>query len=234
MNPKPGKSARLSADERHADIVRAVRRVFAEKGFHGTTTRELARAAGVSEALLFKHFPTKEALYEGMQEAWKREMENAPMRRFEDLKPCTGTLVMMTHLFVTHLLDPAARPDDEETLQTRLLFHSLLGDGEFARFMARTMPAEGRRKFRAALRAAIAAGDAHDGPVNADLMPPLVFNMLSMMRIHLLHDGPLTDLGVPRSRLVRQVVWFVLRGFGIKDEAIHRLYTPEAVKRLMP
>jgi AcrR family transcriptional regulator len=40
---------RLSSEERRAAIVRAVRTAFAEKGFHGTTTRELAEAAGVSD-----------------------------------------------------------------------------------------------------------------------------------------------------------------------------------------
>ena len=48
-------------------IIRTARRVFVEKGFHRTTTRELAEAAGVAEALLFKHFPSKEALYSAIQ-----------------------------------------------------------------------------------------------------------------------------------------------------------------------
>ena len=42
---------RLSAEARKEAIVEAVQDVFAEKGFDGTTTRELAKAAGVSEAL---------------------------------------------------------------------------------------------------------------------------------------------------------------------------------------
>jgi AcrR family transcriptional regulator len=37
--------------------------LFAEKGFRGTTTREIARQLGISEALMFKYFPSKEALY---------------------------------------------------------------------------------------------------------------------------------------------------------------------------
>lgn len=37
--------------------------LFAANGFKGTTTKEIAKAAGVSEALLFKYFPTKRALY---------------------------------------------------------------------------------------------------------------------------------------------------------------------------
>ena len=57
---------RLSAEARKEAIVEAVRDVFAEKGFEGTTTRDLAKAAGVSEALLYKHFPSKESLYAAM------------------------------------------------------------------------------------------------------------------------------------------------------------------------
>ena len=44
-------------------MIAAAASLFAAKGFNGTTTKEIARAAGVSEALVFKHFPTKHALY---------------------------------------------------------------------------------------------------------------------------------------------------------------------------
>ena len=37
--------------------------LFSRHGFKGTTTRALAEAAGVSEATIFKHFPTKDDLY---------------------------------------------------------------------------------------------------------------------------------------------------------------------------
>ncbi|HET7218340.1 MAG TPA: helix-turn-helix domain-containing protein [Vicinamibacterales bacterium] len=39
------------------------RRVFAERGFRGATTRQIAAAAGVTEALIFQHFPDKDSLY---------------------------------------------------------------------------------------------------------------------------------------------------------------------------
>lgn len=38
-------------------------RLFSERGFRGTTTKEIAQAAGVSEAIIFRHFTTKEELY---------------------------------------------------------------------------------------------------------------------------------------------------------------------------
>ena len=55
--------ARLSAEERKAQIVETASTLFSKKGFKGTTTREIARAAAVSEATIYKHFSTKESLY---------------------------------------------------------------------------------------------------------------------------------------------------------------------------
>src|ERR1700688_1981171 len=54
---------RLDSDERRKAIVTAAVPLFARDGFAGTTTRELAEAAGISEALLFRHFPSKQLLY---------------------------------------------------------------------------------------------------------------------------------------------------------------------------
>ena len=49
--------------ERQASIIAAAASLFAQKGFNGTTTREIAKTAGISEALLFRYFPTKRTLY---------------------------------------------------------------------------------------------------------------------------------------------------------------------------
>lgn len=60
---KKSGTPKSSARERQASIIIAAAALFALKGFNGTTTREIARTAGISEALLFKYFPTKRALY---------------------------------------------------------------------------------------------------------------------------------------------------------------------------
>lgn len=54
---------RLSSEERRASIVEAAKKLFAEKGFRGTTTREIAAAVGVTEPILYEHFKTKSDLY---------------------------------------------------------------------------------------------------------------------------------------------------------------------------
>src|SRR5215469_11300587 len=94
-------ASKLSSEERREAIIRAVRKVFAEKGFHGTTTRELADAAGVSEALLFKHFPNKEALFSAMQLTCCKAQNQDKFERLFALEPSASTLVVMVHFLVS-------------------------------------------------------------------------------------------------------------------------------------
>jgi AcrR family transcriptional regulator len=54
---------RMSAGERRRQLVRSAVRAFARDGFHGATTRAIAAEAGVAEALLYRHFSSKRALY---------------------------------------------------------------------------------------------------------------------------------------------------------------------------
>jgi AcrR family transcriptional regulator len=54
---------RLSTENRRKQVMSAAMRLFSSKGFDGTTTREIAQAAGINEALIFRHFQTKEDLY---------------------------------------------------------------------------------------------------------------------------------------------------------------------------
>ena len=56
-------SARMAGEERRHQILGVAMRLFSERGFRGTTTKEIAHAAGVSEAMVFRHFATKEELY---------------------------------------------------------------------------------------------------------------------------------------------------------------------------
>jgi AcrR family transcriptional regulator len=53
----------MRGDERREQILTTAVNLFSKHGFRGTTTKEIARAAGVSEAMVFRHFATKEALY---------------------------------------------------------------------------------------------------------------------------------------------------------------------------
>ncbi|MET0649421.1 MAG: TetR/AcrR family transcriptional regulator [Pyrinomonadaceae bacterium] len=61
--PTAQPAGRMCADERRLQIAEVAMRLFSERGFRGTTTKEIAQAAGVSEAIIFRHFATKEELY---------------------------------------------------------------------------------------------------------------------------------------------------------------------------
>jgi AcrR family transcriptional regulator len=53
----------MSAVERRADVLRAAVAEFAKGGYYGTSTEDVARAAGISQPYLFRLFPTKKALF---------------------------------------------------------------------------------------------------------------------------------------------------------------------------
>jgi TetR/AcrR family transcriptional regulator len=59
----PSAAHRLTGADRRRQLIEAAMDLFARKGFAGTTTREIAAAAGVSEAIIFRHFHTKRELY---------------------------------------------------------------------------------------------------------------------------------------------------------------------------
>lgn len=53
----------MAGEDRRLQILAVAVKLFSERGFRGTTTKEIAHAAGVSEAMVFRHFATKEELY---------------------------------------------------------------------------------------------------------------------------------------------------------------------------
>ncbi|HEV2969926.1 MAG TPA: helix-turn-helix domain-containing protein [Pirellulales bacterium] len=222
-------AAKLTSEERRAAIVVAVRQVFAEKGFHGTTTRELAVDAGVSEALLFKHFPNKEALYAAMQISCSQQLGELVMQRLEALEPSASTLVILIHLLVSHMLSVKAPGEDDTSIQVRLMLHSILEDGEFARLRLQKLASCWIPKIEECLQAAIAAEEAVVGPVRPNVRGWFVHQLAAGVKIHLLPTVQVVDYGLSREQLAEQVVWFALRGIGLTDAAIKRYYNPAAL-----
>jgi TetR/AcrR family transcriptional regulator len=64
---------RMRAQDRRAAVLDIACTVFSRGTYHGTTTAEIARAAGVSEPILYRHFPSKRDLYLAcIEETWRR------------------------------------------------------------------------------------------------------------------------------------------------------------------
>jgi len=83
-------SSRLPAAERREAIVDAALRVFSAGSYAGATTAEIAREAGVSEPILYRHFSSKRELYFAcLEEAWRRIRAKIEAT-MEELGPAEG------------------------------------------------------------------------------------------------------------------------------------------------
>ncbi len=225
-------TSKLSCDERRAAIIKAVRCVFADKGFDGTTTRELAEAAGVSEALLFKHFPNKQAIYSAMLVDCCSAKDSPALARLKALEPSASSLVILIHWLITHSVEVAGAHEEGREIQHQLLLRSLLEDGEFARLFVKHITAGWLAKLKQCLEAAIADGEAAAAPVQPELGCWFVEHITVVMKARLRPDPPILDYGMSNKQLVEQAVWFSLRGMGLSDEIIRRYYNPKALRLL--
>lgn len=116
-----------TAQDRREQIVEAAMDVFAARGFAGTSTAEVARAAGLSQAYLFKLFPTKAELAVAVAErcfertasafqvaiAAARESGEGVMpavgKAYRDLVSDPSTLLVQLHAQAAAVTDPAVR-----------------------------------------------------------------------------------------------------------------------------
>jgi AcrR family transcriptional regulator len=222
-------SLKLSGDQRRAEILKAVRKVFVEKGFHETTTRELAREAGVSEALLYKHFPSKKAIYSAIQKSCFNEERAKIVERLDALEPSTSSLVFLVHYLFSQLFGERLSDDNVRSF-IRLVLRSLMDEGEFARSAIKEGPSHWVCKVDECIKAAIAAGDAVNGSAETNLAGWFAHHLATMIMINLLHAKLVVEYKVSRKKLQEQAVLFTLRGMGLKEEAIKRYYNPNDMK----
>jgi AcrR family transcriptional regulator len=185
--------------------------LFARRGFAGTSTRALAAAAGISEAMLFKHFSGKGALYRAILARKIEESERAmPLRALEASADPPGR-------FLGRVADFLLRRVESDPAFLRLLLYSALEGHPLARAFDRARAAgvrrvvagylrrEGERGRLRRLDAAIAAR-AFLGGVAWLALSRVLFREPGIRR-------------VPRGRLVREVVSIHLEGLRRRGRA---------------
>jgi len=113
MSPPPRSTPRrerLNAQQRRAAIVDAAVRLFAERGFRGVTTRELAAAVGVTEPVLYRHFANKRALYDAIIQSTLRTRDHNPdplLNSYRDEANDRGFFTRLAELILDwHVKDP--------------------------------------------------------------------------------------------------------------------------------
>jgi TetR/AcrR family transcriptional regulator len=84
---------RLSAKDRRAAVLDTACRVFSRSSYRGATTAEIAREAGISEPILYRHFGSKRDLYLAcLDEAWQTFHADATNALAEDPVGCLGVI----------------------------------------------------------------------------------------------------------------------------------------------
>lgn len=107
MIPPPATRQLSTAAERREVLVEAAVAAFAEHGFHGTPTTEIAKAAGISQAYLFRLFPTKSELYVAAVDRCYARLGDAMRAAAEDASaPGETVLERMGHAYAGLLQDP--------------------------------------------------------------------------------------------------------------------------------
>lgn len=122
----------MSADERRQQILQVAIGLFSRCGFSGTTTKQIAQSAGVSEAIIFRHFATKNELYRAILDHLVCEggMKPAPWESDTNQKKAIAEKddFNFFYNFALHALEH--QQSDVEFM--RLLFHSALERHELA------------------------------------------------------------------------------------------------------
>ena len=207
----------MTSDLRRQLILSAAKRCFARTGFAGTTTKSVAAAASISEGLLFKHFPTKSALYAAIL---AEECDADPaLHRLLKLEPSTETLVTLIREMVRHFEGVATAPDQQEAQRVQLMISSHLDDGEFARLIYEKIANLIGPMFAASLERAIETGDAARigrEPLNLFWFAHHTVLMSTLAR---LPSIPCLSYG-DDADIERQLCEFILRGVGLTETAI--------------
>lgn len=127
--------ARMSAEERRQQLLQVAVGLFSNCGFSGTTTKQIAQAAGVSEAIIFRHFASKDELYHAILEKCKGGMEKPPWESDETQRQAAEQKDDFTFFYNFAMKALEHQQSDVEFM--RLLFHSALEKHELSQIFFR-------------------------------------------------------------------------------------------------
>ena len=224
--PQPDPAAprrRLSQADRKESIARAAAKLFAERGFHATGSRELARVCGISEALMFRYFPNKEELWKAALESSRRNAVADSLRAIPMRAPSTAGLVELTWELAEDFTarGPDERVENRNTIH-RMHLRSLAEDGEFARLLTSDLSARMAAYIADCLAAARSAGDLDSSPEDDQAAPRFFRLLLFAIGAHVLPEPPVIAAEGGQAALVESFVRFQLRALGLKPDVIDR------------
>jgi AcrR family transcriptional regulator len=144
---------RYSAADRREQILDVATPLFARQGYQGTTTKQIAERARINEALIFRHFPSKDHLYWAVIQ---RKIEAAGPG--EQLREKLRLNAEDVDLFTQIATDILERRANDQTLSRLLLFSALENHKLSSRFF-RTYVAEYYEVLAGFIRERIGRGE---------------------------------------------------------------------------
>ncbi|HEV7390467.1 MAG TPA: TetR/AcrR family transcriptional regulator [Burkholderiales bacterium] len=143
---------RIAAHDRKQQILDVAATLFARKGFQGTTTRDIALRARVNEAILFRHFPTKDELYWAViDDRCRRSHRRENLQASLDLNASD-------HEIFRAIAEDILRRNRDDKNRTRLLLFSGLENHRLARRFFKTYVAGYYRMLAAHIERRIEQG----------------------------------------------------------------------------
>lgn len=209
---------RITGTERKASILKAAQRVFAARGYEGAKTLQIAAEAKVSEALVYRHYPSKLALYRAVL----RQMIRDQNANYEMMRLPPASTKGLVDAIANYLHACAHDTQGELSQGFRVMLSSIAGDGSFAGLVYRRAQRMMLNSVEAALCAAESAGDLQ-GPridaINLSMMLEHVGTMFNVLNS--LPSGQALYRGDTDARLL-DAIWFCCRGAGLTEAAIRR------------
>lgn len=108
MNKADKNKSRTRLEQRESDIMEAATRLFADEGFHGTSTRKIAAAAGVSEGTLFHYFKTKNVLLLAILDDFYAGLNRSAQEGIQDVMGTRERLLFLAKNHLRALMDNQA------------------------------------------------------------------------------------------------------------------------------
>ncbi len=224
-----GSTSRMSAQERKLSIIEAAKPLFAKSGFNGTSVRHIAKAANVSEALLYKHFPSKEAMYKEIL-AYTGKISSLAVNEFNQLEPGTETLVVMLYSMVQMIMFEVPGRGDEQKKHERLLFYSLLEDVSYAETVFENILNNWRETAIESYETAVRAGDIIELNIAPQNRFWFVHHLAMALNLCHLSGKSAFEYDVTMEELAEDATLFALRGIGLTDAAIKEHFKPKKLK----
>lgn len=128
---------RLSGPNRRKQLLDSALALFAKQGYQGTTTREIANRAGVTEAIIYRHFPKKEDLYWAVLE----EQCRARQAKVEADQAALDDDNASDEQIFTRIAEGILRRNNEDPTLNRLSLFSALENHELSARFYRTFTA---------------------------------------------------------------------------------------------